>query len=157
MDVFDEEILSLWKRFHSAEVLYIMVGGFATNLHGFGRTTADLDIWIKDTPENRKKIRTCLKDLAFGDLEAIETMDFIPGWSALTFASGFELDIMTSLKGLPQERFDECYQLAPTALIFEIPVKFLHINQLIEAKKASGRAKDLIDIIELEKIRNQNK
>lgn len=54
-------------------------------------------------------------------------------------------------------RFDECFQLAPTALIDDVPVKFLHINQLIEAKKASGRPKDLIDIAELEKIRDRKK
>jgi len=36
----------------------------------------------------------------------------------------------------------------------EIPVKFLYIHQLIAAKKASARPKDLIDVAELEKIRN---
>jgi hypothetical protein len=33
-------------------------------------------------------------------------------------------------------------------------VPLLHINQLIEAKKATNRLKDQIDVAELEKIRN---
>ncbi len=32
-----------------------MVGGFAAILHGTSRTTQDVDIWIKDTGENRKR------------------------------------------------------------------------------------------------------
>jgi hypothetical protein len=34
-------------------------------------------------------------------------------------------------------------------------LKFLHIKHLIEAKKAAGRPKDLIDAEELEKILKQ--
>ena len=57
---------------------------------------------------------------------------------------------MTSLSGFPAESFDNCYSVSPSAVIENIPVKFLHINQLIEAKKASGRTKDLLDVEELE-------
>ena len=41
MDILDEEIVKLWKLLSENEVQYIMVGGFATNLHGFSRITAD--------------------------------------------------------------------------------------------------------------------
>jgi hypothetical protein len=155
VDILDEEILNLWRSLQKHNTLYIMVGGFATCLHGFDRTTADLDLWIKDTAENRKSLRKVLKDIGLGDLESIETTQFIPGFTSIMLDSGFELDLMTSLKGFDQLRFNECYEIAPTALIENIPVKFLHINQLIEAKKASGRAKDLIDLEELEKIKKQ--
>jgi hypothetical protein len=155
MDVLDEEILNLWKLLSENEVKYIMVGGFATNLHGFQRTTGDMDLWIKDSLENRKKLRKVFREIEIGDFESIETVDFIPGWSTIRLNSGFELDIMTSMKGIAQESFDECFEIAPTAMILEIPVKFLHINDLIRAKKASARPKDLIDVIELEKIRNE--
>jgi len=66
--------------------------------------------------------------------------------------SGFELDTMTSLKGFDQIRFDECYAMAPEAFVENIPVKFMHINQLIEAKKASGRMKDLMDLEKIKKL-----
>jgi hypothetical protein len=155
VDVFDEEILKLWKLLEKNNVLYIMVGGFATNLHGYQRTTGDLDIWIKDTKENRKNLRNTLNELGVGDLEAIETTQFLPGWSTINLNSGFELDVMTSLKGFEQNKFDECFKIAPTAYIHDVPVKFLHLNQLIEAKKASGRSKDLLDVTELEKLRKK--
>ncbi len=155
MDILDDEILQLWKHLYEHNVKYIMVGGFATNLHGFQRTTGDLDLWIKDSKINRKNFRKALKETNLGDFESIETTELVPGWTTLYFNSGFELDIMTFLKGFPQQKFDECYQISPTAIIHDIPVKFLHLNQLIEAKKAAGRPKDLIDLIELEKIRDK--
>jgi hypothetical protein len=130
-----------------------MVGGFATSLHGFSRSTNDVDIWIKDTLNNRKVLRSVLKDLEIGDFEAIETMQFIPGCSFITLNSGFELDIRTSLSGFEQIKFDECFKMAPIAFIDDIPVRFLHLNQLIENKKITGRLKDLMDLEELEKLR----
>ena len=135
MDVLDEEIIKLWRLFFQRKVKYIMVGGFATNLHGFSRTTADLDIWVKDSVKNRKALRDVLEELGLGDMKAIETTQLIPGFTSLRLKSGFELDIMTSMKGFGQKSFERCYAMSPTAVIFDIPVKFLHINQLIKAKK----------------------
>lgn len=157
MDILDDEILRLWSLLNKNKTIYLMVGGFATTLHGFNRNTEDIDIWIKDTIENRVALRNTLNELGIGDFESIETTQFIPGYTSIVLNSGFELDIMSSLQGFEQIKFDDCYKVAPTAVIEEIPVKFLHINHLIEAKRASGRTKDLLDIEELEKIRKLNK
>lgn len=158
MDFLDSEILQVWRLLEKHKTIYLIVGGFATTFHGFSRVTQDVDLWIKDTAANRKSLRRVIKELEIGDFEGIETIQFIPGYSSIRLNSGIELDIMTYIKGFDQIQFDECYSVAPTADIEGIPVKFLHINQLIDAKKASGRPKDLMDIEELEKIRNsQNK
>jgi hypothetical protein len=63
------------------------------------------------------------------------------------------LDIMTSLKGMEEHTFDECLEYASIAEIDGIKVPFLHINHLIEAKKAANRPKDQVDIQALEKIK----
>ena len=153
MDIYDEEIVEVWRAFKKNNLHYIMVGGFAVNLHGFNRTTGDLDIWIKDEPANREAFRKTLIELDYADLPQIKTIDFIPGWTSFSLNSGLELDVMTFLKGFEKERFDECYKYASIAKIFELEVPFLHINHLIEAKKATFRPKDQIDLIELEKIK----
>ena len=153
MDILDDDILKFWQLLHENNVTYIMIGGFATSLHGFNRMTADVDIWLKDTLENRKKLRKVIRELEIGDFEGIETMQLIPGWSSFKLNSGIDLDIMTSMKGFEQSSFDECLDLAPTAIINDIPVKFLSLNHLIQAKKQILRDKDKIDLIELEKIK----
>lgn len=54
MDIFDEEILKFWKALADNRVKYIMIGGYATNIHGFQRYTGDMDIWIEDSPARIK-------------------------------------------------------------------------------------------------------
>lgn len=135
-------------------VRYIMVGGVATNLHGFQRVTDDIDIWLEDTPENRVRLRKAFKEDGLGDFATLETLQFVPGWTDFTLNNGMRLDIMTSLKGLENETFEDCYKYASVADIDGVSVPFLHINHLLQAKKAANRPKDRYDIDELEKIKN---
>ena len=118
--------------------------------------TGDIDIWLKDDLENRKKFRAALNDMELGDFEAIETMQFLPGWSSINLNSGFELDVMTYIMGFESEQFDACYTNAPEAIILNIPIRFLHLNDLIESKQKSTRTKDILDTVELNKIKNEN-
>jgi hypothetical protein len=155
MDIMDEEVIALWAKFHQLGLKYIMVGGFATNLHGHVRTTEDIDIWIENSLTNRIRLRTALKELNIGDFESIETIEFIPGWSTIRLNSGIELDVMTFLKGFSEEKFEECYKMASIATIQNISIPFLHINHLIEEKKIVGREKDKSDVVVLEKIQKR--
>ena len=155
MDILDEDILLLWKSLYNNNVRYIMIGGFATNLHGYNRTTADIDIWVEDTLSNRKNLRKALLEQGSGDYDVIETMQFMPGWTDFQLNFGFKLDVMTSVKGLENIGFDECYKYAVVTEIENIEVRFLHFNHLITCKKATGRPKDLLDIEELEKIKKR--
>jgi hypothetical protein len=152
MDIYEETFINLWNCLNKNTVRYIMVGGFATYLHGFYRYTQDVDVYIEDTLENRKKLRKAFKDLGLGDFEPIEHIEFIPGWVDFTLDNGVKMDIMTSMKGVSLS-FDECLQMAPIAEIEHVKVPFLHINQLIANKKAVNRPKYQVDVQELEKIR----
>ncbi|MEI8279089.1 MAG: hypothetical protein WCG87_04945 [Bacteroidota bacterium] len=152
MDVLNDSLLKFWKCLNEHDVQYIMIGGFAIRFHGFNRSTDDLDMWIEDTTANRKKLRAAFKELEYGDLPMLETMDFIPGWTNFHIGEGMELDILTEMKGLENTSFKQCKEQASIAEIAGIRIPFLHINQLIENKKATNRPKDRIDVIELEKI-----
>lgn len=154
MDVYEEEILSFWRCMNKFKVQYIMVGGFAANLHGFNRTTEDMDILLEDSHENRQKFRFAFEAYCDCDYYMIETMQFVPGWSPFNLNNGFVLDILIApMKGLEEFTFQECFQSASIAGIYDIEVPFLHINQLIANKKAVNRPKDQIDVIELERIK----
>jgi len=105
-----------------------------------------------DTYDNRKKLRQAFKDLGLGDFEPIERIEFIPGWVDFQLDNGVRMDIMTSMKGVGLS-FDECLQMAPVAEIESVKVPFLHINQLIDNKRAVNRPKDQMDVQEFERIR----
>lgn len=153
MDIFDQEILNFWKALEEFNVQYIMVGGYATNLHGYQRFTGDLDIWLKDDLENRKALRKAFLKCDMGDYPMIDYMQFVPGWTDFHLNNGLRLDILIEMKGLEGYTFEECLELASVANIEDANVPFLHINQLIENKKVVNRPKDQIDVLALEEIR----
>ncbi len=148
----DEEFIAFWRSLNEHQVRYIMVGGLATFFHGYNRVTEDVDMWIDDTLENRKKLRAAFRDLNYGDMESLETMEFVPGWTTF-YAAGVELDIMTSMKGLEDESFADCYAMTAFVTLEGVKVPFLHINHLISNKKAVNRPKDQMDVMQLEEIK----
>jgi hypothetical protein len=151
MDILDNDLINFWKSLNKFNVAYIMIGGFAVNLHGFSRTTGDLDIWLKDEVSNRRNLGKALIQFGYDEL-TFEKIDFVPGWTDFYIGSGIRLDIVTTMVGLENISFDQAFAQATIAEIVDVQVPFLHINQLIKNKKATNRPKDIIDVIELEKI-----
>jgi len=153
MDFFDDELISFWTLLNKHKVKYIMIGGVATNLHGYQRTTDDIDVWIDDTLKNRLNLRIALKEYSNIDYFMLETLQIVPGWTNFSLNNGIRLDLMVSVKGLENYTFGECLAIASIADLEPVQVPFLHINHLIESKKAANPPKDQIDVIYLEKIK----
>lgn len=152
----NEQIIAIWNSFFENKVKYITIGGFAVNIYGYNRNTGDIDIYLEDTIENRLNLRKALKSINLGDFETIETMQFIPGWTDFTLNYGLRLDIMTAVKGLEDKSFSSLLEDATIVMIGETPVYFIDYQNLIIAKKASNRPKDILDIEELGKVNNEN-
>ncbi len=151
----NSQIIEIWKYFSLNKVKYLTIGGFAVNIYGYGRNTGDIDIFIEDSVENRENLRLALKHSGIGDFKNMSTMQFIPGWTDVTLNFNLRLDIMTSVKGLENKTFEQLLEKAFIAEISDIPVYFIDYENLIIAKKAANRPKDLLDIEELEKL-NRN-
>ena len=148
----NQQIIEIWKYFFQFNVKYITIGGFAVNIYGYNRSTGDIDIYLEDTIENRINLRNAFIEIGLGDIEALETMQFVPGWTEFSLGYGFRLDIMTSVKGLENKKFDDLLSVAKVVIIDTIPVNFIDYENLIIAKKATNRLKDILDIEELEKL-----
>lgn len=76
------------------------MGGVATDLNSYNRSTDDIDVWIEDTIENRRKFRKAFKDYSGLDLFMMERTQIVPGWTLFNLNNGVRLDLMTSMKGL---------------------------------------------------------
>ena len=154
MDIFDEELLRFWKLANQFHLQYIMIGGVATNLHGYQRTTEDIDVWIQDSEANRENLRKVFKEYGLGDFEKLKSLQFVTGWTYFHLNNGIRLDIITHVKGLENNPFGYYLESASIANIYGTDVPFLHINHLIYSKEAANRPKDKIDVAELYKIKN---
>ncbi len=151
-----DQINNIFSIFFKCKVKYIVIGLFAVNLYGYTRNTGDLDIYIDDSIQNRKNLREAFIEIGIGDFEALETMQFVAGWTEFNLDYGMRLDLMTNIKGLEDKPFDELLNVATIVFLNEIPVYFIDFKNLIISKKAANRLKDILDIEELNKLNDEN-
>ena len=53
------------KLLNSNGVDYLLIGGYAVGVHGYVRATGDMDIWIRRSPENARRVETALLEFGF--------------------------------------------------------------------------------------------
>jgi hypothetical protein len=144
-NIFDEDFREFIIALNENEVEYILVGVFSVILHGYSRTTGNLDIWVNKTSANYQKLQ--LAFLKFGmPLFDMTSENFLnhPSWNVFTFGrSPIAIDIMTAVKGLD---FDETFERAKIFEEQSLKIRTIHKNDLIKAKQASNRPKDQDDI-----------
>jgi acyl carrier protein phosphodiesterase len=148
-DYFNEDFKDFIRALNNQEVSYVLVGGMAVILHGYVRTTGDMDIWVKRTKENYQKIKKAFYEFQMPVFDMTEERFLSDEYDVWMFGvEPVKIELMTAVKGLD---FDETFALSEIYMEDNIPIRFLHINSLLAAKKAAGRFKDLDDIEKLHK------
>ncbi len=51
-NIFNDDFIDFLKALYNQKVEYLLVGGYAVILHGYIRSTADMDIWVRKTRGN---------------------------------------------------------------------------------------------------------
>lgn len=149
-NIFNEDFRDFIQTLNRNNVRYILAGGFAVILHGHARVTGDMDVWIEPTKENYNLVLLAFKEFGMPVFDMTEK-NFLATDKFDVFSFGRKpilIDIMTKVKGLD---FNECFM---TSKIFDdngLLVRTLHLNDLIHAKKESGRLKDIDDVNQLDK------
>ena len=67
LNIFNQDFKDFISALNAAMVDYILVGGYSVILHGYSRTTGDLDIWVRKTEDNYKRLLNAF--YAFGLLQ----------------------------------------------------------------------------------------
>ena len=57
-DIFKSDFSDFIAALNISGTEYMIVGGYAVILHGYYRTTQDLDIWVNKTSDNYQKLTT---------------------------------------------------------------------------------------------------
>lgn len=107
-NIFNQDFQDFLTAFNQNEVHYVLIGGYAVILHGYQRTTGDLDIWVRRTPDNYDRIVQAFQDfgmLVF-DMTKAKFLSY-PKVDVFSFGvSPVRIDLMTHAKGLD---FDVAY------------------------------------------------
>lgn len=147
-NIFNEDFRDFINALNKHQVEYLLVGGYAVILNGYRRTTGDMDIWVKVTPENHRKLLNAYLSFGLPTIDISEE-NFLNNNEIEVFTYGIPpvcIDIMKIVKGC---NFEEAYSLSNIFDEEGLLIRFIHINTLIQAKKAAGRYKDLDDIEKL--------
>ena len=139
----EEEYLNLLRLFHDEGVEYVVVGGYAVIAHGFPRTTGDLDLLVRPTPANARRVVRALERFGYSAGE-FEEADFTTVPNFLSFATnGVWVDLMTALLGIS---FDDAGANSLEMKFAEVPVRYIGLAALRATKQATGRPQDLRDL-----------
>jgi hypothetical protein len=128
------------------EVRYIVIGGIAAILHGVPRVTLDADLLIPNDPGNAGRLLDALREVGLGTAFLIES-DELLAQDITIFKDKVRIDVMTTAPGL---EFDGSWERRERPSYEGQPFNLLSKADLIAAKKASARPKDLEDVRLLE-------
>ena len=148
-NIFNDDFRDFIDCLNKQQVKYVLVGGMAVILHGYVRTTGDMDVWVEKTAENYANVVKAFGRFGMPIYNMTKENFLSKEFDVWSFGrEPVRIDMMTEVKGLDFESTFEKSQ------IYEeegLDIRFLHLNSLIEAKKASGRYKDIDDIEQLGK------
>lgn len=127
---------------------YLLVGGFAVNVHGYSRSTGDITVWVDPSAENAGRVAAALRD--FGFPNATPALFTEPDQIVRMGVPPLRIEILTGIDGV---EFDSCYQRRISVRTENIEMPVIRLEDLIANKKAAGRPKDLADLDELETLK----
>ena len=130
-------------------VRFLVVGAHALAAHGRPRFTRDLDLLVEPTTANARRTCAALAEFGFSalsrEVDAFATRDRMA-----TLGRGeHRIDIMTSISGVA---FATAWEGRSVTVLGGHRVGVLGLKEFLRNKRASGRAKDLLDIALLEEV-----
>lgn len=132
----------LLRAFNEKKAEYLIVGGYAVMKYTEPRFTKDLDVWIRNSPENAARVYAALAK--FGaplQSDGLVPKDFTS--EDMTYQIGIapvRIDVLTHISGI---QFAEAWNNRVESAFFGVPVWFISLPDLIINKKAAGRSSDL--------------
>jgi hypothetical protein len=136
--------------FADAEVRYLLVGGYAVAFHARPRFTKDLDLWVEDSAENLNRLTDALHAFGAPDGLVENLRDGAPLDVVWMGRPPTRVDLMKAIPGLV---FADAFARRVTADWQGLGISVISKDDLIAAKKASGRDQDLLDVKLLEASR----
>lgn len=153
------DFIPLINRLYDESVEFIIVGGVAGALHGATRSTRDLDVVYRRTPENMIRVVRALNDKKPYPRGAPPGLPF--RWDARTLQFGGNFTLLTSIGAIDLLAeitggggYDQLLPFTEEMTVEGRKCRCLDLEKLIAVKRAAGRPKDFEAIAELETIRD---
>jgi predicted nucleotidyltransferase len=142
----NSDLTDLLLALNAEGVEYLVIGGYAFALHVRSRATKDVDLFVRPTPENARRLWQALT--RFGaPLESVTPEDFAtPGTFFIMGRAPNQIDLINDIDGVS---FDQAWQGRVKSALGGVPVSYIGRAELLANKEAAGRPQDLVDAAEL--------
>jgi len=135
------------------EVEYLIIGGYAVSIHGYPRSTKDLDICIKISEDNAEKMVQVINDFGLASLKLTKN-DFLKrDFITQLGHEPVRIDILNDIDGVP---FEQAWKNKKIIGYEGKAINFIGYADLLKVKEKSGRPQDIADINKL-KFRKKKK
>jgi hypothetical protein len=143
------DFVDLLTEFATAEVRYLVIGGYAVGFHDRPRTTKYLDLLIDDSAENTQ--RACQALSAFGaPRDVVDSLSAANSDEIVWFGSPpSRIDLLKSAGGVD---FARAHSRRAQITVAGLDVSVVGLEDLIAMKAAAGRDQDLVDLRRLQRV-----
>jgi predicted nucleotidyltransferase len=142
------------RELTAAGAEYVIIGGYAVAAWGHQRATKDLDILVRPSVDNARKVLAALA--AFGaplhDLVAEDLST--PGTFFQVGVPPLRIDIINDTAGIT---FDDAVRETRDVDFGGVLARVIGLDALLKNKRAVGRAPDRMDVKALERIHSIEK
>lgn len=143
----DKDLCALLALFNAKGVEFLVVGGHAVAFHGYPRLTEDLDLWVRPDSANGACVVAALDEFGFGSI-GLTPADFEADDRVIQLGRRpNRVDLLTRVYGVS---FPEAWTRRTATSLGGTAVWMISREDLIRAKRATGRPQDLVDADKLE-------
>ena len=141
--------IELCELFNAHNVEYLLIGGQAVIAHGYPRLTKDMDLWLRPTADNGKRVLIALKEFGASPPGFQEERFEDPTTMLMLGCEPFRIDLLTSIPGID---FGSAWEHREWVVLDGVSIPLISKTDLITNKKAVGRLQDLADVEALEAV-----
>jgi hypothetical protein len=150
---------ALFEVLERHRVAYVVVGGYAAELHGSVRRTVDVDVVPRTTLDNLERLTQALRELRArirtdddsAGLPFATSAEVLAGMSMLNLVTAHgELDLNFTPTGTAG--YEDLHTDATTFIVGRVQVQVASLAAVIRSKTAAGRGKDLDALPELHRL-----
>ena len=140
------QLIRLCKALNRAGVRYVVIGGCAVILHGYFRTTHDIDLLVEPSPGNIRRLKKTLHELLDSE-EVFEIHDDdIARYTVVRFAPESEEIVIDLIGKIGEISFDVAVKDVQRVQLEGVTIPVCGLFTLIETKKGI-RPKDKEDLL----------
>ncbi len=141
-----KELVRLCSALNHAGVKYVVIGGCAVILHGYYRTTHDIDLIVDSSAESVRKIKNALHEV-FASKEVFEIHDDdVMQYAVVRFAPESEEIVIDLIGQVGDVSFEIAFKDVEEVEIEGVKIPVCGLSTLIETKKGI-RPKDKEDLL----------